>query len=111
MFYVKTDEYKRKGLDRELVLKIYKSRDLKSYFKEKAVLNQLDDYFKKDDSQEVKGFPEIVSKKDNNKRAEILMQALGPNLRKLVKQCPGKKFSKTTVYMITLQLVSDLFLL
>lgn len=110
MFYVKTNEDQKKGLDRELVLKIYKQRDLKSYFKEKAVLNQLDDYFR-EDTQEVKGFPDIVSKKDNNKRAEILMQALGPNLRKLVKQCPGKKFSKTTVYMITLQLVSDLLLL
>lgn len=34
------------------------------------------------------------------------MEALGPNLRKLLAQCPGKLFSKTTVYMITIQLVS-----
>ena len=76
------------------------------------MLNLLEDHFAKkaefDQSkiEECNGFPEIVSKKDTNKRAEILMQALGPNLRKLVKQCPGKKFSKTTTFMITLQLVS-----
>ena len=80
------------------------------------MLNLLEDHFTKkvefDQSkvEECNGFPEIVSKKDNNKRAEILMQALGPNLRKLVKQCPGKKFSKTTVFMITLQLVSNTFI-
>ena len=76
-------------------MKIYKQKDLKSYFKEKEVLNKLDDHFVKkvdEDSQgdEVTGFPSIVSKLENNRKAEILMEALGPNLRKLVKQCPGK---------------------
>ena len=108
VFYVKTKSDQTKGVDRELVLKIYKQRDLKSYFKEKAVLNLLDDHFLKQKAVGT-GFPEIISKKDNNKRAEILMSALGPNLRKLVKQCPGRKFSKTTTFMITLQLVSTEF--
>ena len=48
------------------------------------------------------GFPEMISYIEGSKSAEILMEALGPNLRKLLKQCPGNVFSKTTVYMITI---------
>ena len=47
MFYVKLQEHINAGLDKELVLKIYKQKDLKSYFKEKAVLDRLEDYKKK----------------------------------------------------------------
>jgi len=36
------------------------------------------------------------------------MEALGTNLKKLSKQCPNKYFSPTTVYMITIQLVSKI---
>ena len=66
------------------------------------MLNLLEDHFTKkvefDQSkvEECNGFPEIVSKKENNKRAEILMQALGPNLRKLVKY--SNTFSTNLVY-------------
>ena len=52
------------------------------------------------------GFPEMISNIEGPQTAEILMEALGPNLRKLLKQCPGNVFTKTTVYMITIQLVS-----
>lgn len=77
-------------------------------------MDRLEDYKKKQESQLGKresdemghGFPEVVSKIETNKQAEILMEALGPNLRKLIKQCPGKQFSKISVYMITIQLVS-----
>lgn len=48
----------------------------------------------------------MISHLEGQKSAEILMEALGPNLRKLLKQCPGNIFTKTTVYMITIQLVS-----
>lgn len=47
VFYVKLQEHIDAGLDKELVLKIYKQKDLKSYFKEKAVLDRLEDYKKK----------------------------------------------------------------
>ena len=36
------------------------------------------------------------------------MEALGPSLRKVLKQCPDKVFSKKTVYMIIIQLVKRL---
>jgi len=48
------------------------------------------------------GFPDMISNIEGQLSAEILMEALGPNLRKLLKQCPGYKFSNTTVYMITI---------
>ena len=47
VFYVKLQEHIDQGLEQELVLKIYKQSDLKSYFKEKAVLNHLEEYKKK----------------------------------------------------------------
>jgi hypothetical protein len=52
----------------------------------------------------------MVSNIDGEKTSEILMEALGPNLRKLLKQSPNNVFSKTTVLMITIQLVSIIFL-
>jgi hypothetical protein len=57
------------------------------------------------------GFPDMISHLEGQKSAEILMEALGPNLRKLLKQCPGNIFSKTTVYMITIQLVRKVILI
>lgn len=47
----------------------------------------------------------LISNKEGPNTAEILMEALGPNLRKLLKQSPGKVFSKTTVLMIIIQLI------
>ena len=52
----------------------------------------------------------MTSNREGTKTAELLMEALGPNLRKLLKECPGNVFSKTTVYMITIQLVSTPYL-
>ena len=54
------------------------------------------------------GFPTPISFIEGQKSAEILMEALGPNFRKLLRECPNSKFSKTTVYMLTIQLVSTL---
>jgi hypothetical protein len=42
VFYAKIQKDLNEGIDRELVLKIYKQKDLKSYFKEKEVLNKLE---------------------------------------------------------------------
>lgn len=54
------------------------------------------------DSRNYIGFPEMISKIESKETAELLMEALGPNLRKLLAQCPGRLFSRTTVYMITI---------
>jgi hypothetical protein len=51
----------------------------------------------------------MVSNLEGDKTSEILMEALGPNLRKLLKQCPNNVFTKTTVLMITIQLVRNFF--
>lgn len=53
----------------------------------------------------------MISYEESPNSAEILMEALGPNLRKLLKQCPGNEFCKTTVYMITIQLIKRIRLL
>ena len=52
------------------------------------------------------GFPQIVSKMESEDQAEILMVALGPSLKKLVKQCPGETLSLQSVYKLTIQIVS-----
>jgi len=89
------------------VLKIYKNENMKSYLKEISVFKKLNEMKKAVgvngvESESLVGFPEMISYIESNKTAEILMEALGPNLRKLLKQCPGNVFSKTTVYMITI---------
>ena len=71
---------------------------MKSFLKERVVLNKL--------GKNSFGFPNIVSIKENISQGEILMEALGPSLEKLLHQCPGGKFSIQTVFMITIQLVS-----
>ena len=97
----------------ELVLKIYRGKDLRSYTKELNVLESLERYrrdlvtnspesSKLSRTNQLIGYPEIVSKKEYDQQAELLMLALGSNLKKLSKECPGGAFSKTTVYMITI---------
>ena len=48
------------------------------------------------------GFPDVISIMCSQEQQEILMKALGPNLRTLTKQIPNNEFSKTTVYKITI---------
>ena len=48
------------------------------------------------------GFPEMISNIEGQKQAEILLEKQGSNLRKMLKQLPGKAFSKKTVYMMTI---------
>ena len=50
----------------------------------------------------------VHSIKQNNKQAEILMEALGPNLKKLKYQCPTQNFSKATALAIGIQLLERL---
>mgnify|MGYP006893281187 CR=1 FL=1 len=60
------------------------------------------------DKDKYTGFPKFISSLRGPNSAEILMEALGPNLRKLLKECPGGVFSKATVFKIIIQLVSDM---
>tara|TARA_B110000285_G_C15093652_1_gene600608 strand:- start:1392 stop:1667 length:276 start_codon:yes stop_codon:yes gene_type:complete len=85
---------------------------MKSYIKEMTVMKKLQDEKNKAKndsvlSEKFVGFPTPVSFLEGQKSAEILMEALGPNFRKLLRECPNSKFTKTTVYTITIQLVSS----
>mmetsp|Transcript_13148 Transcript_13148/g.20443 ORF Transcript_13148/g.20443 Transcript_13148/m.20443 type:complete len:121 (+) Transcript_13148:210-572(+) len=84
---------------------------MKPYMKEVTVFKKLHEFKEKHErltGDTIPGFPEMVSKIEGKDTAEILMKALGPNLRKLLKDCPGHYFSQTTVYMITIQLIQRL---
>ena len=90
VFYVKIAA----DLAQELVLKIYKKEDIKSYLKETAVFKKIMDIKNaiKDNkviathiADGVCGFPDMISHIEGQQKAEILMEALGPNLRKLLK--------------------------
>ena len=72
VFFVKEQH----NLDEELVLKIFKENEMKFFHKEEAIMTRL---------KSKVGFPQIVSKKESESQAEILMAALGPSLKKLVK--------------------------
>lgn len=52
------------------------------------------------------GFPKIISEKCNSEQTEILMEALGPNLKSVVRIAPTGQLSLRSVFMITIQLVS-----
>ena len=80
---------------------------MKSYIKEMTVMKKIEEEkskyrFDSEQYDRFTGFPSPISFLEGPKSAEILMEALGPNLRKLVRECPNQKFSKTTVYMITI---------
>jgi hypothetical protein len=49
---------------------------MKFFHKEEAIMTRL---------KSKVGFPQIVSKKESESQAEILMAAIGPSLKKLVK--------------------------
>ena len=57
----------------------------------------------------LKGFPKVISILKSEKKYEILLKAHGPNLRSLLQQIPGERFSRTSIYKIIIQLVSYLF--
>ena len=50
----------------------------------------------------------MYSCKKNDLQSELLLEALGPNLKKLKSQCPAKKFCEPTCYEIALQLLDRL---
>ena len=66
----------------EKIIKVYPKKEFKSYRAELKVLQHVREIGAIRD-----GFPEIISVKENSQCAEILMEALGPNLRKLRVQC------------------------
>ena len=63
---------------------------------------------RQNNSEDFIGFPKYVSSLQGTESAEILMEALGPNLKKYLRECPGGVFSKTTVYKIIIQLIQRL---
>lgn len=59
---------------------------MKSYLKEIAVFKDIINRHQNNGQLEpLVGFPEMISHIKGGKTAEILMEALGPNLRKLLK--------------------------
>jgi len=101
--FIDKPENKGKG---NLVLKIYSEADKKSYIKEINVLKKIEEY-KKDNLHKYNGFPTLISCIEGPNSAEILMETIGPNLRKQLKDTPGGVFSRSTVYQITIQMVSS----
>ena len=54
------------------------------------------------------GFPRLLSFKEGLESAEIIMSALGPNIRTLVRKCPNSNFSAPTCFLIVMQLITRL---
>ena len=96
----------------------FKKKDIVSYQKEIAVLKKLREI---GDTKE--GFPKLISHKETENSAEFIInvsdskslaytprfftwQAQGPNIRKLMQQCPMQKFSTPTSFKIVYKLVS-----
>ena len=77
VFYVK----KLNDSDTELVLKIFKKDNQKNFLSELAIMSLLDQKLKCG----AVGFPQIVSSMQSEEQSEILMTALGPSLKKLLK--------------------------
>ena len=44
------------------------------------------------------GFPLLISVMESDKTNEMLIDALGPNLRSLQKQCPNRRFNRATIF-------------
>lgn len=94
-----------------MILKAYGSDQMKSFHKEAQVMRDLSAKNSKlggfyNTENTPVGFPNIISIKESKERGEILMESLGDNLRNLVKKRPDGAFSRTTVYKITIALVS-----
>ena len=81
-------------------LKIIQQKDMKSYWLEKKALLE----FKKNDLCRF-GFPELISYKESDDHAEMLLEALGFNLRQVILELPTSNFSKASCYKIMLQLI------
>ena len=46
------------------------------------------------------GFPQLLSLKKGFEQAEIILKALGPNIKTLMRQCPKGKFSPPTCFLL-----------
>ena len=46
------------------------------------------------------GFPKLLSFQQGENSSEIILEALGPNLKTLMSQCPNKRFSAPTCYKL-----------
>ena len=72
-------------MKKELVLKIYQKESMRTYLKEALVLDKIEELSK---MEKIEGFPKVISKIQGPYSSEILMEALGPNLRKLMQSSP-----------------------
>ena len=101
-------------VQREAILKQYSEKDIKSYIKEINVFNALTKakLDESSDSAQEKfvGFPECIEFIETKQSAEILMEVLGHDIRKMLKKSKKNVFSKATVFKITIQLVSNILL-
>lgn len=104
MFFCRKKDYDSfQESQKEYILKIYNISELKSYYREVDILQKVTDKRKAigdPDAEIYQGFPLMESNIKGEETAEILMEALGPNLRKLLRQCPQQTFSKPSVYQI-----------
>lgn len=98
MFYVKNSI--KPG---QMILKIYRGKDLKYYDLEMRIYQKLNHMH-----MQGHGFPYVISNLRNAEQAEILMSALGPSVGKLLDEIPGGMFSKATVFKIAMQLTQRL---
>jgi aminoglycoside phosphotransferase len=80
---------------KEFVLKIYDKQQFDTYELELNLMTKL-----QQSSHDFFGFPKLISSKLNEGKAEVLMEALGPNFLKLQRQCKNEMFSKSTAYSI-----------
>lgn len=85
------------------VLKLYKQEDLKSYIKEKNILIKL-----RDEGKCHLGFPLLISIMEGPNQSELVMEALGANLKQLQSRTTTRQFSTTTVFKIGIQLIERL---
>ena len=74
-----------------------------SYLNEMSVLLELQKRGNTDT-----GFPVLLSHKEGPKSSEVILEALGPNLRTLMGQCPNGRFSRPTCYKLVSALIMRL---
>lgn len=77
------------------VLKLYLPEQMKSYEREKSILIRL-----RDEGKCQLGFPLLISIMEGQTHAELLMEALGANLKSLHCQTANQQFTPATVLKI-----------
>ncbi len=84
-------------------MKIFKLKEMRAYTIERQTLEQI-----KERGLHRRGFPEILSAREGPQHCEILMEALGSDLKALSEERPAKYFSPKTCFLIGVQIVERL---